>query len=434
MRRVESLIEDFSTAPVPQGETVSGTRVALIIVGISIALPAFVGGAQIGTALGLERATMAFCVGGLILSIVSSLTAIVGAEARLSTYMLVQFAFGIAGARVVNLVFAGTMIGWFGVNAALFGDAMRASLEQLYREPRGWSLYVAGGSALMVLTTIFGFKALDRLSQLAVPLLLVILVGLMGVAVAQAVPGTLLAPRPQTMSLGLAISAVAGGSMVGAASIPDLTRYISSRRGAVGSMFVSYGVGAPVILLSAAVPSLVSGEADIMKILLGLGFGLPALLVLVFSTWTSNAANVYGAGLSLAATFRKVRRWKLTLTAGVLGTGAALSGIIDLFIPFLIGLGVLMTPIAAIYVVDFFFVARRRYDVAALVDVEPYRWPAFGAWATGAAAGFVTASELATFTMIPALDSLLLAGAAYLVLVRSRVMFNRPVPDCDGGA
>lgn len=430
MSKLSSLVEDFSTKPVPGAQTVSATRVALIIIGISIALPGFVAGAQLGTALGFERAVLAFCAGGLILSVIASLTALVGAQTRLSTYMIVQFAFGTGGARLVNAIFAGTMIGWFGVNAALFGDAMVATVSQMYGKPGAWPLYVAGGSVLMVLTTVFGFKSLDRLSQMAVPLLLVILVAIMGFALSHPESATLFAARPHTMSVGLGISAVAGGSMVGAACMPDMTRYISSRRGAVGSMFVSYGLAAPIILLSAAIPSLVTGEIDFMKILLGLGLGLPALFVLVFATWTSNAANVYGAGLSLAATFRNVRSWQLTLIAGALGTGVALSGIIELFMPFLIGLGVLMTPVAAIYVADFFLVAHGNYDVASLEHGPSIRWPGFAAWAIGSCAGLLTASQHGVLTMIPALDALLLAGVAYYGLMRWRAGSGRPAAEC----
>lgn len=432
MEKLETLVEDFSTAPVPDQATVSGTRVALIIIGISIALPGFLMGAQIGTALGLEKAAIAFTVGGLILASVASLTALVGAEARLSTYMLVQFAFGVHGARLVNTVFAVTMFGWFGVNAALFGDAMVATMREIYHASGGWSVYVAIGSALMVLTTIFGFKALDRLSLLAVPLLIIILVAIMGVAIMQATPEVLFGAPPQTMGLGLAISAVAGGSMVGAASIPDLTRYISSRKSAVGSMFVSYGIGAPVILLSAAIPSLVTGEADLMKIFLGLGLGLPALFVLIFSTWTSNAANLYSSGLSLAATFRRVKPWKLTLIAGALGTGVALSGIIEVFIPFLITLGVLMPPVAAVYVVDFYLIARRRYDVETLASGPAIRWPAFAGWGSGSAVGLMTANDLLTLTTIPACDSFIVAGLCFYILARRRSNVGKPLPDCQG--
>jgi cytosine permease len=430
MEKLGSLVEDFSTAPVPDAMTVSGFRVALIIIGISIALPAFLMGAQIATALGLAKATIAFVVGSIILAVAASFTALVGAEARLSTYMLVQFSFGVTGARVVNTVFAATMFGWFGVNAALFGDAMVATVTHVYHVSSGWPLYVVGGSVLMMLTTIFGFKALDRLSQLAVPLLLLILIAIMIVAIHQASPEKLFGAHVQTMSLGMAISAVVGGSMVGAACMPDLTRYISSRRSAVTSMFVSYGVGAPVILLSAAVPSLVTGEADLMKIFLGLGLGLTALFVLVFATWTTNAANLYSSGLSLAATFRTVRPWKLTLIAGALGLGVALSGVIAVFIPFLIFLGVLMPPVAAIYVVDFYLLARRRYDVATLARGPAMRWQAFAAWSLGSAVGVLTASDMATLSTIPACDSLLAAGLAYFGLMRWRATTIAPAVEC----
>ncbi len=416
--KVDALMEDFSTAPVPDSATVSGMRVALIIIGIGIALPGFLMGVQIGTALGLKGAALAFIVGGIILAIVASFTALVGARARLSTYMLVQFAFGVSGAKLVNTVFAATMFGWFGVNAALFGDAMVATVDQLYHASGGWSYYVIVGSALMVLTTIFGFKALDRLSLMAVPLLIIILVTIMGMALTMATPDIFQSPVTPSMSIGLAISAVVGGNMVGAATVPDLTRYISSRRGAVGSMVASYGIGVPVILLSAAIPSLVTGQSDLMKIFLSLGLGIPALFVLIFSTWTSNAANVYGSGLSLAATFKTTKPWKLTVAAGVLGTLVALSGIIHIFIPFLVTLGVFIPPVAAIYVTDYYLIARRIYDVNDLKHRPAIRWPAFAAWILGGSVGMSTAYDLWTLTTIPACDSLLIAGGCYMLLVR----------------
>jgi len=418
MADLDKITEDFSTTPVPAEKTVSGLRIALILIGVSIALPAFLTGVQIGDALGLKSALIAFVAGGLILAAVSSFAAIVGAESHFSTYMLVQFAFGSKGARIVNAVFTTTLFGWFGVNAALFGDAMTASVSSLYNFTGGWPVYVVIGSLLMVLTTLFGFKALDRLSQLAVPLLLLILIGVMAMAVRQANPDALFAEGPRTMSLGLAISAVAGGIMVGAATMPDLTRYAKSRKGAVIAMFVAYGLGAPLILACAAIPSLVTGEKDLMQIILGLGLGVPALFVLIFSTWTSNAANLYSAGLSLAATFKRIRPWRLTLSAGILGIVVALSGIIDFFVPFLISLGVLIPPIAAIYVVDFLFVVRRRYDLKDIDTRPAFRWQAFVSWIAGSAVGFATAKGVLTLTTISACDALIVSGGVFYLLER----------------
>lgn len=416
MNKFDDLVEDYSKKPVPDAKTVSGLRVALIIIGISIALPAFVAGIQIGTAVGLHDAIIAFFAGGLILTLLGVLTSIVGAEARLSTYMLVQFSFGPQGARVVNFILAATMFGWFGVNASLFGKATATTMDALYGYGGLEDLYIAIGGTLMVVTTIFGFKALDKLSLFAVPVLLVILVGIMAMSVTRTDPATLFATAGGDMTLGLAISATAGGMMVGVVTMPDLARYLANRTQAAIGMVLAFGLGGPTILLCAAVPSLATGQSDLLLIILGLGFGLPALFLLIFATWTSNAANVYSSGLSLAATFAGTHRWKLTVAAGAAGTALAIAGIMDYFVPFLIGLAVTIPPVAGIYVAHFYFVAGRRYDVAVLSALPAVRWRAFAGWGVGAGVGYLGAYGGFTLTTIPALDSLLVSGALYLVL------------------
>ena len=71
-----------------------------------------------------------------------------------------------------------------------------------------------------------------------------------------------------------------------------------------------------------------------MRIIVGFGLGVPALLVLILSTWTINSANLYSASLSLTATFPRVCQWKFTLLAGACGSLLAVAGIIDAFVSF----------------------------------------------------------------------------------------------------
>jgi len=418
MAKFDDLVEDYSNKPVPTDKVVSGLRVALILIGISIALPGFVAGIQIGTAVGLKNAIIAFFAGGLLLTILAIMTSIVGARARLSTYMLVRFSFGTVGARVVNFILAATLFGWFGVNAALFGKATSTTMEQLYGLVGYEDIYIAIGGALMVATTIFGFKALDRLSLFAVPVLLVILVMIVAMSVSGRGMEELFAIEGTGMSLGLAISATAGGMMAAVATMPDLARYLPNKSHAVVGMLIGYGLGIPAIMLSAAIPSIATGQSDLLLIILGLGLGLPALIVLVFATWTSNAANVYSSGLSLAALFTNVHRWKLTVASGAAGTLLAIAGIMEYFVPFLIGLGVAIPPVAGIYVAHFYFVARSNYDVTVLPHMPAIRWRAFIGWGTGTLVGYLTAYQGLTLTTIPALDSLLVSGVLYLVLQR----------------
>src|SRR3546814_10354206 len=85
-----------------------------------------------------------------------------------------------------------------------------------------------------------------------------------------------------------------------------------------------------------------------------MGFGLPSLAMLLLSIWTINALNLYSAGLSLAATFPGIRQGVIIVAGGLIGCIFALLGIIDSFIPFLVTLGLIIPPIAAIYVIACF--------------------------------------------------------------------------------
>ena len=78
----------------------------------------------------------------------------------------------------------------------------------------------------------------------------------------------------------------------------------------------------------------------------------------------------------------------------------------------------LIPPIAAIYVVDFLFVAGRRYDLKDLDTRPAFRWQAFAAWIAGSVVAFATAKGLFTLTTISACDALLVAGGSFYLLER----------------
>ena len=417
MSKFNELVLDHSTKPVPPGEGVGGFRLALIIIGVSIALPAFVSGAQLGQEVGIKTAVIAFVVGGLILTVIGCFTAIVASRSRLTTYMLVQFSFGRKGAHVVNFVLAATMFGWFGVNASLFGDAVSAAFQSMkFTSSDNTSLYIVIGSILMTATTIFGFKAIDKLSLIAVPVLIVILVAILSQSVQQTNIEEIMLAGERNMSLGLTISAIAGSNMVMVATMPDIARYLTKRSQAIWAMFVAYVIGEPIILLSSAVPSLVTGDPDLMSIIFALGLGAWALVVMVFATWTSNAANLYGSGLSLAAIFKGVRRWKLTALSGVFGTMLALGGIVDVFIPFLLVLGATIPPIAGIYVTHFYAFGNETYDTESLNSDPPVRYNASFAWGLGIGIGILGSTGHFSLTTVPAIDAILVSAASYWLL------------------
>lgn len=416
MADLERLTDDHSREPVPVEEAVSGWRVAMVIIGFAITLPLMITGSQVGLAMGLRNALTAFAVGGLVLTVIGSATAVVATSARLSTYKILEFAFGRWGAKIVSGVLALTLFGWYGVTAELFGRALSGAAADIYGFDSPVILGTVVGSILMVAVTVFGFKALDRLSLLAVPLLVLFLAA---VVVRSLGSDAALTAGSGDMDLGVAISVVVGTYIVGAVLVPDLCRYARSRTDGVFAIVLSLGVGLPCILAAAAVPSLATQEADLVRIMLSLGLGIPALCVIVFATWTSNANNLYSMSLGLAAVFEHVGKWKLTVAAGVAGTLVAIAGVTDVFIPFLLTLGIAIPPVAGIYLADYFIVkgSRAYFDPADPLEraVNP---AAFAAWLAATMVGAITARGWLSVTLIPACDSFLASVVLYYVAHR----------------
>lgn len=409
---------NYASGPLPEELTIPGWRVALIIASFTFSLPGFLNGAQAGLAIGLHQAVVAALLAGLILCAGACLTAIVSVRTRLTTYMLVQRSFGIRGAALVNIVIAIVHFCWFGVNVSFLGDAMVAAAQEGYGIPGNFHLFVIAGSILITLSTIWGFRTLDRLAMVAVPLVGVILIAVCVQAVG-ANPALDIGPAqkpPIPMSFGIALSSLVGGNMLTVAAMPDLARFIRTERGAIGGMLLSFPLCAPVLMLVSALIALATGRTDIMQLVVGMGFGIPALAMLVLSVWTINALNLYSAGLSMAATFPRMRQGAIIVVGGAIGCLFALLGIINGFIPFLIALGLIIPPIAAIYVIDAFLTFRDQPDAGAV----PIRWEAIGVW-LGSLAITLPAMHFGwTLTTVPALDATILAAGAYIAVLRLR--------------
>ena len=164
------------------------------------------------------------------------------------------------------------------------------------------------------------------------------------------------------------------------------------------------------------IPVLAWNELEPMNYMIVIGFGSAALAVLVFATWTTNVINLYGVSLSARASVPIGSYRSVTIVGGIIGTIAAVIGIADFLIEFLIIMGLLVPPIAGVYLCDFFILKRRDFSAERLRNRPAFRVNALlvasGAGLT-ATWMYFTGSSL---TSIGSLDSLLISVAAYLTL------------------
>lgn len=406
--------DDFSIDRVPESETVHGLRVALVLIGIAITIPAFLTGAELGLAMGLKQASVVIPAGSVFLCVIGCLAAVIAAQSRLTTYMIIQFSFGRSGAKLVNGVLSITIFGWFSVTASFFGESIQQAMISIWDLPSSLNLLIVLGSVLVIITTVFGFKAIDKLALLAVPLLFAALVALAYLALRDTSLAQLQAYTNNTMTLGEGITAVIGGFIVGAVIMPDYCRYVRNTRHGVLAAVLHFGVAYPLILLMLALVSVHTGEKSFIAVMAALGLGVTGFLVLVFATWTTNTGNLYSNSLVLKTIFTSVPQWLLVVLAGVMGTTLAVAGITEYFIGFLLFLGISIPPIVGIYFADYFFVHKRNYRVELLGQQPAIAYPAFLAWLVATGAAYAATRGWFTLTTIPSCDAIVIAFCLYL--------------------
>jgi cytosine permease len=166
-----------------------------------------------------------------------------------------------------------------------------------------------------------------------------------------------------------------------------------------------------------------------MQVMLGLGFGSLAIIVLLLATWTTNDTNVYTGALSLNLFFPKFPRWQIAVGVGVFGTLFAVMGILENFTAWLIFSGNLFAPMAGVYVADYWFNQSRYTNTT---DVPAFRVPQLLAWLGGLAVGSLTTAPenmglgWTTLTTIPMIDAMLAAAliqvSLHAILERKRVL------------
>lgn len=416
---LDYLIEDYATKPVPADISVSGLRIAMINTALAFSLPALLTGVQLSSMLSANEAITAIVWGGIIVMLVGTIAGMAGLRNRLSTYMLIRISFGSHGAVLVNLCMALSMFGWFGVNLYLFGQAAGGLCLSLTGiELEHW-VFVLTGGLFMTAGAIFGFKSVQKLALLIVPVQLLVLVILLNNTFTDTSVRELLSLPAQTrMTQGEAISAVVGSFIVAAVIMPDFTRYGKKWWDSFLASFIPYFIATTFSYSVALFAALWTGKDDILQLMLTAGLGMFAFILVILSSWITNSVNLYGCSLSLSSIFTRFQEWQIAIVSGVAGTTIAYFEILEHFIDFIFSLGIIFTPIAAIYTMDYFILNKANYDPERSHRDTRISYIALISWFTGIVAAYGATRGWLYLTGIASCDSLFAAAGCYLVLMK----------------
>ncbi|GFD69508.1 cytosine permease [Alteromonas sp. KUL106] len=446
---------DTSQQSIEDNALVSWPRVAAVSAMVSFSIPTFMTGIELFSLLPWEKIAITLLIGGALLTLVGGLMGSIGAITRKNSYMLVKVAFGDQGARILNLLFAISLVGWFGLNLDLFSSSVAAILN--YDAPNN-TLTIgieATVGMLMILTTMYGFNVINRLSIILVPLMLVV----SGVLLYQSLTVTSFHHFTSAMShahgsISQGVSLIVGVIIIGAIILPDITRFSRQRRGGAYTAFWSYLIAQSAVIVIAGFAAFALKANNILDVLLALGIGSWSLLIVIAGSWILNALNLYSAELAVNASLPRLKQNLVAIGLGVVGMFAAFANILEIFVLFLSVLTAVFIPVAGIIAVDFFVLNKSGYSTAVSLKritctpptsgqlsdkaIASEQYPtsvqsplssnhksALIAWAVGAGiAGYDLFEPLSLISGIAALDAIVVSAILHLVVCSASRLFT----------
>ncbi|MFI8604133.1 purine-cytosine permease family protein [Cellulophaga baltica] len=417
----------YANTKVQPKDFTSGWLIAIIIAGTGLTLPILFLGSEVALGVGFKDALWAFGISTVVLTLMCLATTKIGNRSRLSTYMILHFSFGRQGAKIMNFIFGITLLGWFSVALELLSVAVvDTALDTFAVALPQWPIIIIMG-AMITGTTLYGIKSLERLANFAVPVLTLFLCYVIYVSFDQGMSLTAVinfVPENPKMTLFEATSILVGSSILFPVMMADFSRFIYNDK---QSMIAVLGItiGFPVALLFSAIPSIQTGEVDIIKVMQELGLVIPAFVLLLISTWVGNASNLYSTVLTFSTIKTEWSFKKVVIIASILGIGLALLEFSQYLFDFLNFLGVLAPSISAIYIINFYWVKKQRYELDEIPEWQP---KALISWVLSSIITVFTYLELFQLTHAYFIDSFILGGLLY-GLLNWKAIFNSKATD-----
>lgn len=410
---------DYPLSPVPAGARRGLVSISVVLLGFTFFYPTMYAGAQIGHACRFwPDLFLVLGAGSLILGLYVAGLCAVSAESGLTTVLLARYAFGAKGARWADLILGGTQLGWFGVTVALMAKPFVDWLGLDWSAPSTMIFWCLLWSAAFTSTAYFGYKGMETLSLIAVPLILALgtLMAVKSFAHARETVGGIARIIPAgRIGFGAAMTLIVGTFASGGTQAPNWARFARNRRVAFFAGLAAFLAGNGLMLWFGAIGGNVYGEPDFAAVLklqglLGLG-----IILMVLNVWTTNDNTAYAVGVAGTALFNFNRKRPFVLFCGAFGFLIAISGAYDYVSNWMAALGILIPPLGGVILGDYYLVRKRRLPTLEEARKVNYRPAALAAYGLGVLAAYFSDRYS---LLIPPLNGILVAGLGHALIQR----------------
>ncbi|MFB9136760.1 cytosine permease [Vibrio olivae] len=400
---------DYPLSEVPEESRKGLISMAAVLLGFTFFTATMWAGGSLGTAFNLNELMGIIVIGNLLLGIYAAALGYIAYKTGLNTVLLGRYCFGEHGSKLSDFVLGFTQIGWYAWGVATIAIV----LTTLLNISESWQipLMIVFGFGFCITASI-GFRAMELLSKISVPLMLVFIAisfyqGLVDVGGMVALIG--LEPT-DSMQYSAAITVVIGTFISGGTQATNWSRFSKTGRIAVLATLAAFFIGNGLMVFIGAFGAMIYQQADIVDVLVAQGFMVTAILMLFANIWTTQDNTIYNFAAAGCNLFRTKQRKLITIVGAGIGTLLAIFGMYNLLIPFLVLLGTFIPPIGAVIMANFWFVHR-----AAPPKLNDISLPTFDY--CGLAAYFIGSLTAYLSPWMPPIVGMIAAAASYMLLV-----------------
>ncbi|HUL28869.1 MAG TPA: putative hydroxymethylpyrimidine transporter CytX [Thermodesulfobacteriota bacterium] len=344
--------------PIPKEErNLGGWDFFLLWAGAAVSLAEIWAGSLV-VPLGLGLGLGAILLGHLIGNTPFALGGLIGSRWGIPTMVSVRPSFGIRGSYFAAALNVIQLIGWTAVMLIVCGQAADAiSKFYGYSNLTLWIILSGGITTLWAAVGHRMWKWLERISVFG----LLILCFAMTYVVFQQYGWSKLAqiPRQRDFPFMVGMDLVIAMPISWLPLVSDYSRFSKDSKRSFWGTWVGYLIVSSWMYFVGLLATLATQSPDpsdvVMNLMLKFGWAIPALLIVLFSTFTTTFLDIYSTAVSGLNIFPKLGERKGVILGGILGTGAAL------FFPailnyehFLLFIGAMFCPMFGIVLVDYF--------------------------------------------------------------------------------
>ena len=333
---------------------ISNGGLALVWFGAAISIAEILTGGFLAP-LGFTKGVITILIGHVLGGGILFLAGTIGSLKKVTSMESTRLSFGLHGSFVFSLLNILQLLGWTAImifqGARLFDQAML--LLTGYSNPTLWTLLL---TLFLCLWVSLGLQQLCKVNAVVVTLLLLFCLRI-GYMLFKT-PVVVSSIDTSALSFGEGVELSVAMCLSWLPLVADYTSKARRKHGGPAVSAVTYALASSFMFVLGLSLVLTTGTADLPGMLVGAGFGLPALFLVFFSTVTTTFLDVYSAGESSSNLMPTMPVKLFSLGICLVGALLAVSIPLTRFEGFLYVIGSVFAPLYALLFTDFFILHR----------------------------------------------------------------------------